>query len=152
MWLFATNEKRIRKIAEEIAANAARKVDEELAQLRSLHDASAKLKQLREQIETLTIEKSRKDEEFAKREREIEHKVGLERKRQEFEVEAAKRETTVTVREENLKADRDRFENEMKFQRERFTEEVGYLKGMLEQVLTKLGVEGSDERRVRKSR
>src|SRR5207245_968830 len=68
---------------------------------------SGKLSKLREELETLRIEKARKEEEFTRKEREIEHKVGLERKRQEFEIEQAKRETSVTVREENL-SDRDR--------------------------------------------
>lgn len=95
---------------------------------------------LKEEIETLKIEKGRREEEFQRREREVEHKVGLERKRQEFEVSSAKREATLSVREENLKADRARFEEQMKFHDKRFTEEVGYLKGMLEQVLGRLGV------------
>lgn len=76
--------------------------------------------------------------EFAKREREIEHKVGLERERQKHELDAAKREALVGVREENLKADRDRFEAQMKFQEERFTKEVGYLKDTLAEVLKRL--------------
>jgi hypothetical protein len=87
----------------------------------SVQDAEKTLKRfgdlakLREEIETLKIEKGRREEEFAKREREIEHKVGLERKRQEFEIEQAKRETSVKVREENLSADRKRFEGEVKY-------------------------------------
>lgn len=93
---------------------------------------------LREQIETLKIEKGRREEEFARQQREVEHKVGLERKRQEFEVASAKREATLAVREENLKADRARFEEQMKFQTKRFEEEVGYLKGMLSDVLKQI--------------
>jgi hypothetical protein len=98
----------------------------------------ASLKQLREQIETLTIEKNRREEDFSRREREVEHKVGLERKRQEFEISQAKRETSVTLREENLKADRARFEEQMKFHDERFSTEVGYLKDMVGQMLKRL--------------
>ncbi len=94
--------------------------------------------QLREEIETLKIEKGRKEEEFAKKEREIEHKVGLERKRQEFEIEQAKRETTVAVREENLKADKDRFAEQLKFHEDRFATEVGYLKDMMGQLMERL--------------
>ena len=140
MFLFASSERRIRAVVQEIAADASRKVEAELQGLRTLHDLSGKLTKTRSELERLTIERSRREEEFAKREREVEHKVGLERRRQEFEVAAAKRETTVTVREENLHADRERFSTEMAFQRARFEEEVGYLKGMIQQVLDNLGV------------
>ncbi len=93
---------------------------------------------LREQIETLRIEKGRREEEIARKERDIEHKVGLERKRQEFEITQAKRETTVAVREENLTADKARFEEQMNFTRERFTTEVGYLKEMMGEMMKRL--------------
>lgn len=120
-----------------------RKAVEDIVQ-RSLQDAnsalamSGQIVRLREELETLRIDKGRKDEETARREREVEHKVGLERKRQAFEVEQAKRETTVTVREENLKADRTRFEEQLKFHETRFTAEVGYLKDMLADVMKRL--------------
>jgi hypothetical protein len=99
---------------------------------------SQKIKEQRDELETLRIEKGRKEEEFEKREREIEHKVGLERTRQEFEMEQAKREATVAVREENLDADRKRFEEQMKFHEDRFTKEVTYLKEMLEAIVQRL--------------
>lgn len=90
---------------------------------------------LKKQISDLEISKSKKEEEFAREKREVEHMVGLERKRSEFEKEAAKREATLSVREENLKAERQRFEDAMAFRDKRFTEEVNYLKGMIGQVL-----------------
>lgn len=117
---------------------AVSKVNDELQGIKSLRDLSAKVKAAREELETLKIEQARKDEEFERREREIEHKVGLERTRQEFEIEQAKREATVAVREENLDADRRRFEEQMKFQEERFTKEVGYLKEMLTEIVQRL--------------
>lgn len=117
---------------------AVAKVSEELAGIKSLRDLSAKVRSTREELETLKIEAGRKAEEYAKRDREIEHKVGLERERQKNELEAAKREAIVSVREENLKADRERFESQMAFQEKRFTEEVGYLKSMLGDVLKRL--------------
>lgn len=70
-------------------------------------------------------------EKYDRREREIEHMLGLERKRTEFELATAKREAMLTVREENLKVDRARFEERMTFHDKRFTEEVGYLKDMI---------------------
>lgn len=96
------------------------------------------VQELRKEVETLETEKARRTEEFATREREIEHKVGLERKRQEFELGAAKREATLAVREENLAADRKRFEDQMSFHEKRFTEEVTYLKEMMGQVMERL--------------
>lgn len=100
--------------------------------------SAGKITKLREELETLRIEKSRKEEEFAKKEREIEHKVGLERKRQEFEIEQAKRETSVTVREENLSADRKRFEEQLEFHQTRFETEVKYLHEMAEKLMERL--------------
>ena len=47
--------------------------------------AAKETAELRRDIEQLKIEKARREEESAAKEREIEHKVGLERKRQEFE-------------------------------------------------------------------
>lgn len=120
------------KSLEEILKRAIRPAEEAAGRF-------ATLAQLREEIETLRIEKGRREEEFAKQSREVEHKVGLERKRQEFEVSSAKREATLSVREENLKADRARFEEQMKFQTKRFEEEVGYLKTMLGDVLKQVG-------------
>lgn len=107
------------------------------------------LLKLREEIETLKISKGRLEEENAKTLREVEHKVGLERKRQEFELESAKKEATLKVREENLAADQKRFKEQMEFHEKRFSEEVGYLKGMLGQVLVKLGVEPEPKERKR---
>lgn len=125
-------------LIKELWEEAVAKVSDELAGIRSLRDLSAKVKALREEAETLKIEAARKQEEFDKREREIEHKVGLERERQKVELANAKREATVAVREENLKADRDRFESQMKFHEDRFTEEVKYLKEMLGTIVERL--------------
>lgn len=111
-----------------MVTDAFERAERSLAGIRDITD-------LREEIETLKIEKARREEEYARREREVEHKVGLERKRQAVELANATREATLKVREENLAADKTRFAEEMKFQRERFTTEVSYLKEMLQQVL-----------------
>lgn len=96
------------------------------------------LTKLREEIETLKIEKGRKEEEHSRREREVEHKVGLERKRQETEIGLAKREAVLAAKEEALVADRKRFEDQLTFHEKRFTEEVGYLKEMIGSLAKKL--------------
>src|SRR5947207_2941534 len=55
---------------------------------------------LREELEVLKIEKDRRDEEFARERREIEHATGLHRKQSEWEREKAVDEAKITVREE----------------------------------------------------
>lgn len=97
-----------------------------------------KIADLEKEVTRLTIEADRKKEEWERREREIEHKIGLERKRQEFEIQQAKRDTSVTVREENLKADKERFKAEMDFQRERLQGEVASLRELVTQMLQRL--------------
>ncbi len=107
----------------------------------ALNDAESILKDvktvgdLRKQINNLEIDKGKIEEKNDKKERELEHKIGLEKKRQEQELEIGKREAIVTVKEENLTADKERFEGQLKFHEERFTEEVGYLKNIVGQVL-----------------
>lgn len=93
---------------------------------------------LKKDIAGLEIRRDKITEDHEREKREVKHMVGLERKRQEFEIDQAKRETTVTVREENLAADRARFEEQMKFLTDRFEQEVGYLKEAFESVLDRL--------------
>ncbi len=136
--LIVTGKSKLERILRDLWTDAVQRVEGELKGIRTVSDLAAKVKELRGQVETLEIEKSKREEDFARREREIEHKIGLERKRQEFEVAAAKRETTVSLREENLAADRKRFEEQMAFHDQRFTAEVGYLKEMLADVVKRL--------------
>jgi hypothetical protein len=97
-----------------------------------------KVEELKKEISQLEIDKAKKTEEFACREREVEHKVGLERKRQEFEISQAKRETEVKVREENLAADKERFKDEMEFQRKHLEGEIGSLRELVTEMLKRL--------------
>ena len=128
----------IREAVEAVAKDEEARLRRRLSGFRDVESLQQKVLALKENVEDLEISKARKTEEFAKREREIEHKVGLEKKRQEFEIDQAKRETTVAIKEENLAADKERFEEQMKFHEERFKEEVGYLKKMVAQVLERL--------------
>ena len=136
--MFWTTNATIKKTVNSILAAILDDAGTSLGRIKTIQQLNIRIKGLREELEIEKIEKDRKDEVFAKKEREIEHKVGLERTRQKFESEQAKREATVTVREENLTADRTRFEDQMKFQQDRFTEEVKYLKDMVGQVLKRL--------------
>lgn len=93
---------------------------------------------LKRQISDLEISKSKKQEEHDKQERELRHMIGLEKKRQEFEIENAKKETSLTVREGNLTAEKTRFEEQLKFNSERFEKMEGYLKELMEKVMDRL--------------
>ena len=137
MFIITTKDKLARVIADTYQ-DVLRSVEGELKGIKSVVDLNARVKQLREDVEKLEVEKGRKTEEFERRERETEHKIGLERKRQAFELESGTRDAVLKVREENLKADKDRFTEQMKFHEDRFTAEVGYLKDMLAQIVKRL--------------
>jgi hypothetical protein len=128
----------VRKTVEAVVNRALNETESALSDLKQASHLQGTISKLQEELETLRIAKARKEEEFAKREREVEHKVGLERKRQEFEIVQAKREATVSIREENLKADRDRFEAQMKFVEERLTQEVTALRGLVKDMMERL--------------
>ena len=121
----------LRAALDEANTDASRRAQEFMSKYRTVAD-------LEKEISRLGIEADRKKEEWDRREREIEHKIGLERKRQEFEITQAKRETTVVVREENLAADKERFKAEMDFQRKRLEEEVASLRTLVGQMLERL--------------
>jgi hypothetical protein len=122
------------KLLQDVSGHVAK----ELQGIRSVVDLADKVKSLRAELERLELEKERKDETFARKERELEHMVGLERKRQEFELQAAKREAILSVGEANLQADRRRFEEQMAFHDKRFSEEVGYLKTIISDLAERL--------------
>ena len=98
----------------------------------------AELRKTREELETLKIEKARIVEDNERQERETRHEVGLLRLQVEAEQKIATEEAVLQVREENLQADRTRFEEQMKFTTDRFEKEVGYLHEMIGQVLKRL--------------
>lgn len=138
MLIIAGREAHLRRAIESITKDLTESVTRDLQGIKSVSDLAHRVRDLRAQVETLETEKARKQEEFSRREREVEHKVGLERKRQEFELTSAKREAVLAVREENLKADRARFEEQMGFHEKRFTEEVSYLKELMTEIMKRL--------------
>lgn len=97
-----------------------------------------RIAELRKQVNDLEIDKAKKQEDFDRRERELTHMIGLEKKRQEVEIAQAKKETELTVREGNLKAERDEFEKRMKFREETFDGQTKRLETILAQVLDRL--------------
>lgn len=116
-----------------------------LAKLEGERDAAREEIGLADQVVTLKktltdleIKHDRVKEQHEREKREVEHMVGLEKKRQTFEVDSAKRDAVLSVREENLTADKDRFAEQMKFQDDRFKSEVKYLKDLMGQILERL--------------
>lgn len=127
------------------AAESRDRLADELAELKAQvkalrreRDDTAERSELRQQIETLKLSKDRLVEENDRKIRDTEHKVGLLKLKQDHEVANAKRETELSVREQNLSADKDRFKAEMDFQRERLTQEINRIDNILTQVLKRL--------------
>ena len=117
----------------------------QITELKGERDALKRVKSLQEQISRLEIDKAKIVEDNDRKIRETTHMVGLERKRQEFEAEQAKKgieharkEAILEVQTENLETERAAFVKEMKFREERFTQEVGYLKDLMTQILDRL--------------
>lgn len=135
---WSTTETRIKRTVEALLRQVLDDADTTLGKIKTIQHLNAKVKDLREQAETATIEKDRREEEYSRKDREVEHKVGLERTRQKFEVEQAKRETTVHVREENLEADKERFKGEIEFQRKHLEGEIGSLRELVQGMLKRL--------------
>src|SRR5512139_2758250 len=94
----------VRQVMEDMVS----RLEKDLEGLRTVSSLTKKITELRENLETMRIEKARKQEEMDKQLREVEHKVGLERKRVEFEVEHAAKTATLKVQQENLAADKTR--------------------------------------------
>lgn len=92
----------------------------------------------KKQLTDLQIEFDREKEKHEREKREVEHLVGLERKRSEFERQQGVAEAKVAVREENLAAERERFEDQMKFITTRFEREIEASKDLMMDILTRL--------------
>jgi chromosome segregation ATPase len=133
MALFRSQDGERTRLADELAGLRA-----DIKALSTERDNTAQVKKLKDDIERLKLEKDRLTEDNARKIRETEHKVGLLKTKQDHEVANAKRETELAVREENLKADKERFKAEMDFQREHLQREVDRIEGILGKVLKRL--------------
>ena len=137
MGLFGTTAKEgaeaLDRLTAEIKTQSIRlaEVEAKLDASREALGLSEKIANLKVKVADLEIEKAKKLEEFDRREREVTHMVGLERKRQEFEIDVAKRETTVAVREENLSAEQKRFEDQIAFSKEQIKNEIDRFEKLL---------------------
>ena len=136
MKLFQSHsDKELKKITEEILEE---KLASILAEVRDVLNVTTNVNQLKAEIESLKIDKSRREEEYARIERELIHKIGLEKKRQEVEFGQLKKEAKLDARTEHLETDKQRHEEQMRFLDERFTIEVGYLKDMMSKMMEQL--------------
>lgn len=110
----------------------------ERAATSKIRDMEREYADTKRQLTDLQIEFDKEKEKHAREKREVEHLVGLERKRSEFEREAAVTEAKVAVREENLSAEQKRFEDQMKFITTRFEKEIEQSKELMMEILTRL--------------
>jgi hypothetical protein len=93
---------------------------------------------LKKVVSELEITRDKKQEDFDRRERELTHMIGLEKKRQDVEIKQASESARLDVREENLKGERAQFEKQMKFREDQFGEQVKYLQSLMKQILERL--------------
>lgn len=121
------------------------KLSKDVAKLKGEKQATTDLKKLDEEYATakreltdLQITLDRVKEDHERETREIEHKVGLQKKKQTFEVDAAKREAIVTVREENLDAKEKRFDEHVKFIEDRFDQQFDALRELTNKILDRM--------------
>ncbi len=121
-----------------IVSKEEKELIERLRKLEPVTALSEQVLTLKRQIAELEITKSKQKEDHEREERELRHMIGLEKKRQEVEIVQAKKETALTVREENLAAEKRRFEEHLKFNTERFESMEKYLKSMLDNILQRL--------------
>lgn len=98
----------------------------------------ADVERLKREKVALEIERDKTNESHARQLREVEHKVGLQQQTAEFERKAATQEATLKVREENLKADQDRFKSQLDFVDERNGRTEAYLQDMASKILSRL--------------
>lgn len=110
----------------------------EIKALRTERDNTEQVKRLERDVEKLRLEKARLTEDNDRKIRETEHKVGLLKTKQDHDVDHATRMAKLHVREENLSADRERFQAEMEFQREHLQREVDRVESILGKVLERL--------------
>lgn len=117
----------VRRTIKEITIDTETKFEQMHAKFRTIES-------LEQEISRLKIEKSVKEEEFARKEREITHKLGLERIRQEQDAVNTKRSIELDIREKNISAEEKRFLDQAEFQRKHLEAQIANLNGLVEKV------------------
>jgi len=117
----------------------------QVAELRGDRAGHGRAQKLEGEIATLKrdltdkqIEYDREHERWEREKREVEHMVGLQRKRSEFEADAAGREAKLAVREENLTAQQKRFDEHVAFIEKRFDQQFASLEKLTGQILERM--------------
>jgi chromosome segregation ATPase len=131
-------------VSEEILAEI-QGLKREVASLKGEREAFTDLVELEEQrqqllkqVTDMEITHGKAKEEWDRERREVEHMVGLQRKRGEFESEAAVTEAKLAVREENLSAAKERFKEQMDFVEARFDQQFEALNSLMEKVFERM--------------
>lgn len=132
--------KEIQELTEQIAKLTAevKTLSRQRQGLQNIEAIEAERDKLRRQINDLSIDKEKLEEGFDRERREIEHKIGLQKKKAEFDRDAGKREAIIAVREENLKSQQEEFDARMKFREKQFDSQVEYLQSIMEQILNRV--------------
>lgn len=121
-----------------IASKEEKELIKRLREFEKPAELIAEVNRLKRELSALEIDKAKIKEAHEREERELRHMIGLEKKRQEFETKKASEEAVLKVREENLKVEKARFEQHLKFNTERFEKMETYLKDMFSDVLKRL--------------
>lgn len=124
-------EKIIRRTIKEITLDTETKFD-------AMHKKFRTVEELETEISKLKIEKSVMEEKMAREQREITHKLGLERMRQEQDTANSKKEIELTIREKNISAEEKRFTEQMDFQRKHLEGQINSLNVLVEKVFERL--------------
>ncbi len=123
----------LERVATELAGARA-----ELRALQSETDHTEEINALKRKKAQLEIDISKIEETNARKLREVTHATGLLKTQQEQDVAHQTREAVLKVREENLEKDKQRFKDEMEFQREHLQKEVDRVEAILGKVLDRL--------------
>jgi chromosome segregation ATPase len=91
---------------------------------------------LREEISKKKIELGEIEENHQKKIREVEHKVGLQQQKAEQDQKAAVENAKLEVEKANLANDKERFEGQMKFERDHLSKQIEGLERMVDRVMT----------------
>lgn len=124
-------EEQLRKIVDTAIFDA-------LVRVKNMTELDKTVTKLKTEIADLEISKSKVTESHEREKREVEHKVGLLKVQHEQEMKLATQEAVLKVREENLKADKTRFEEQMKFERDHLQKQIESLNTMVGQMMEKL--------------
>jgi hypothetical protein len=117
-----------------------RALSRKIETLQGKMDALGESLELKREVEALKIERSKIEEDFARERREIEHKLGLEKRRQEADLEAAIK--GADARERWQKQQEEQFDEKLDWFKEQTAEHQKLSKEILSR-LPKITVKGA---------